>query len=183
MPDAAAACRYLLVQAGEEQHAPRPLPQSSRSSAWAKPSSAKFVAPNFRRFGDASRPIAKGDYVNAFVGNNIVVEGLAICLLELGCKDMRANSDEIGNSSTSSWRTSAITCVSANAVCASGTNRARERTRRDRLLRRDVGYVQGAIDEIPDVIASLGLEPKALLVEAKTFFEARFAAAGLAVTA
>ena len=45
------------------------------------------------------------------------------------------------------------------------------------------GYVQGAIDEIPDVIASLGLEPKALLVEAKTFFEARFAAAGLAVTA
>jgi hypothetical protein len=44
-------------------------------------------------------------------------------------------------------------------------------------------YVVGAIGEIPDVINSLGLEPEFLLAEAKTFFEERFAGAGLAITA
>ena len=44
-------------------------------------------------------------------------------------------------------------------------------------------YVEGVAHEIPDVLDSMGLEPKGLLAAAKSFFEARFAAAGLAITA
>ena len=185
VPDDPAASRYLLIQAGEErthlEHFQSKLAQFGLGEARL----AKFVAPNFRNFGDAiERRIAKGDYVNAFVGNNIVVEGLAICLLELGCKDMRANSDEINQFLD-------FVLEDERHHVRFGERRLRVWNEQGRVNERDVtdfygemwSYVQGAIGEIPDVIASLGLEPDYLLREAKTFFEARFAAAGLAVTA
>jgi hypothetical protein len=44
-------------------------------------------------------------------------------------------------------------------------------------------YVEGVANEIPDVLDSMGLEPQGLLAASKDFFEQRFAAAGLAITA
>jgi hypothetical protein len=72
-----------------------------------------------------------------------------------------------------------------------GERRLRVWNEQGRVNERDVadfygemwGYVEGAIAEIPDVVESLGLESDFLLGEAKRFFEARLAGAGLAVTA
>jgi hypothetical protein len=113
-----------------------------------------------------------------------VVEGLAICLLELGCKDMRANSDEIGKFLD-------FVLEDERHHVRFGERRLRVWHEQGRVNERDVAdfygemwsYVQGAIGEIPDVVASMGLQSDHLLGEAKNFFEARFAAAGLAVTA
>ncbi len=185
VPDDPAACRYLLIQAGEEKthldHFRSKLDQFGLGEARL----GKFVAPNFRNFGEAiEKRIAKGDYVNAFVGNNIVVEGLAICLLELGCKDMRANSDEIAKFLD-------FVLEDERHHVRFGERRLRVWNEQGRVHERDVadfygemwGYVEGAIAEIPDVVESLGLESDFLLGEAKRFFEARLAGAGLAVTA
>ncbi|MBD5603771.1 MAG: hypothetical protein IAI48_01555, partial [Candidatus Eremiobacteraeota bacterium] len=94
-PDATSS-RYLLVQAGEEMthlnHFRTKLDQFGLGEAKL----SKYVAPSFSKFGSAiTKRLERKDYVGAMVGNNIVVEGLAICLLEMGCKDLRENSDEI----------------------------------------------------------------------------------------
>jgi rubrerythrin len=185
VPDDPAACKYLLIQADEErshlEHFRSKLAQFGLGEARL----GKFVAPNFRRFGEAiEKRIAAGDYVNAFVGNNIVVEGLAICLLELGCRDMRANSDEINKFLD-------FVLEDERHHVRFGERRLRVWNERGLVNERDTAdfygemwsYVVGAIGEIPDVINSLGLEPEFLLAEAKTFFEERFAGAGLAITA
>ena len=94
-PDLASS-KYLLVQAGEEMshldHFRTKLDQFGLGEAKL----SKFVAPSFAKFGEAiTKRLERRDYVGALVGNNVVVEGLAICLLEMGCKDLRENSDEI----------------------------------------------------------------------------------------
>ncbi|GAC1544424.1 MAG: hypothetical protein NVS3B16_12370 [Vulcanimicrobiaceae bacterium] len=43
--------------------------------------------------------------------------------------------------------------------------------------------VEGVVAEIPDVLDSMSIVPAELLAEAKAFFEARFAAAGLTIAA
>ncbi|MBD5606519.1 MAG: hypothetical protein IAI48_15725, partial [Candidatus Eremiobacteraeota bacterium] len=124
------------------------------------------------------------DYVNALVGNNVVVEGLAICLLELGCKDLRENSDEIS-------KFLVFVLEDERHHVRFGERRLRYWNERGLVRERDVadfygemwGYVEGVAREIPDVLDSMGLEPEGLLRTAKSFFERRFEAAGLAISA
>jgi rubrerythrin len=183
-PDAASA-KYLLVQAGEEQthldHFRHKLDQfglgESKLSA--------FVSPSFKKFGEAiTRRLKAKDYVGAMVGNNIVVEGLAICLLEMGCRDLRENSDEIAKFLD-------FVLEDERHHVRFGERRLLYWNERGLVRERDVAdfygemwsYVEGAISEIPDVIDSMGLKPPELLVAAKSFFETRLASAGLAITA
>jgi hypothetical protein len=146
---------------------------------------SSFVSPSFSRFGEAiSKRLKARDYVGAMVGNNIVVEGLAICLLEMGCKDLRANSDEI-------TKFLDFVLEDERHHVRFGERRLRYWNERGLVRERDVAdfygemwsNVEGVAAEIPDVLDSMGLEPAELLTAAKSFFEARFEAAGLAVTA
>ncbi len=184
VPDAASA-KYLLVQAGEEMthldHFRGKLEQFGLGEAKL----SKFVASSFSNFGKAiTQRLERKDYVGAMVGNNVVVEGLAICLLELGCKDLRANSDEIAKFLD-------FVLEDERHHVRFGERRLRYWNERGLVRERDVAdfygemwsYVEGVASEIPDVLDSLGLAPGELLAAAKTFFEARFAAAGLAITA
>jgi len=183
-PDRASSA-YLLVQAGEEQthldHFRHKLDQFGLGEAKL----SKFVAPSFNRFGEAiQRRIDRGDYVGALVGNNVVVEGLAICLLEMGCKDLRANSDEVSKF---------LDFVLEDELhhVRFGERRLKIWNERGLVRERDVAdfygemwaNVVGVVAEIPDVLDSMSIEPAALLAEAKTFFEARFTAAGLSIAA
>ena len=183
-PDRASA-RYLLIQAGEEKthldHFRNKLDQFGLGEAKL----SNFVAPNFKKFGDAiTKRLAAGDYVGALVGNNIVVEGLAICLLEMGCKDLRANSDEISKFLD-------FVLEDERHHVRFGERRLAIWNERGLVRERDVAdfygemwsYVQGAIAEIPDVVDSMGIEPATLLAAAKEFFETRLAAAGLSIAA
>ncbi len=177
--------RYLLIQAGEEkthlEHFRHKLEQFGLGEAKL----SRYVAPSFKKFGEAiERRLAAKDYVGALVGNNVVVEGLAICLLELGCKDLRANSDEISKFLD-------FVLEDERHHVRFGERRLRIWNEQGLVRERDVAdfygemwsYVEGAIDEIPDVLDSMGLEQKYLLGEAKAYFEARFEAAGLAISA
>ena len=97
VPDRASA-KYLLVQAGEEQTHLEHFRTKLQQFGLGEARLARFVAPSFRKFGEAiQKRLDARDYVGAMVGNNIVVEGLAICLLEMGCKDLREDSDEDGD--------------------------------------------------------------------------------------
>jgi rubrerythrin len=183
-PDRASA-KYLLVQAGEEMthldHFRGKLDQFGLGEAKL----AKFVAPSFAKFGAAiAKRLERKDYVGALVGNNVVVEGLAICLLELGCRDLRENSDEI-------TKFLDFVLEDERHHVRFGEVRLRLWNERGLVRERDVAdfygemwsYVEGVANEIPDVLDSMGLEPKGLLAASKTFFEKRFEAAGLAITA
>ncbi len=184
VPDRASS-QYLLIQASEEQshleHFRTKLEQFGLGEAKLN----RFVAPSFKKFGEAiEKRVAARDYVGALVGNNVVVEGLAICLLEMGCKDLRANSDEISKFLD-------FVLEDERHHVRFGERRLAIWNERGLVREADVadfygemwGHVVGAVNEIPDVLASMGLEPQALLVEAKSFFETRFANAGLAITA
>jgi rubrerythrin len=183
-PDPVSA-RYLLVQAGEERthldHFRTKLEQFGLGEARL----ANFVAPSFKKFGTAiQRRLDARDYVGALVGNNVVVEGLAICLLEMGCKDLRENSDEIAKFLD-------FVLEDERHHVRFGERRLKIWNERGLVRERDVAdfygemwsYVEAAIGEIPDVLDSMGLAPAELLVASKAFFEARFAAAGLTVAA
>ena len=183
-PDPVSAT-YLLVQAGEElthlQHFRTKLEQFGLAEAKL----SNFVAPSFKKFGVAiERRLAAGDYVGALVGNNVVVEGVAICLLEMGCKDLRANSDEISKFLD-------FVLEDERHHVRFGERRLRYWNERGLVREADVAdfygemwsYVEGAMNEIPDVLDSMGLTPAEVIASCRTFFEARFAAAGLAIAA
>ncbi len=177
--------RYLLIQAGEEQthldHFRGKLEQFGLGEARL----SKFVAPHFKMFGDAiQKRLAAGDYVNAMAGNNIVVEGIAICLLEMGCKDLRENSDEISKFLD-------FVLEDERHHVRFGEKRLKFWNERGLVRERDVNdfygemfsYVELALGEIPDVLGSMGLEPATMIATVKAFFEARFEAAGIRVAA
>jgi hypothetical protein len=91
-----AAHDYLLLQAGEERTHLEHFRDKLLAFGLGEMELNRFLAPSFAAFGRViSERVERGDYVAGIIGNNIVVEGLAICLLELGCGEMRANSDEI----------------------------------------------------------------------------------------
>jgi rubrerythrin len=183
-PDRASA-QYLLVQAGEEETHLEHFRTKLEQFGLAEAKLSSFVAPSFKKFGDAiQRRLDAGDYVGALVGNNVVVEGLAICLLEMGCKDMRANSDEISKFLD-------FVLEDERHHVRFGERRLKLWNERGLVRERDVAdfygemwsLVEGAVGEIPDVLDSMGLEQESLLVAAKAFFEDRLSAAGLAITA
>ena len=177
--------RYLLIQAGEEMRHLNHFNTKLQQFGLGETRIAKFVSPGFKKFGETiQKRVEAGDYVSAMVGNNVIVEGLAICLLELGCRELRDNSDEIskfldfvlederhhvrfGEKRLKAWNTWGL---------------VDERQVAD-FYGEMWSYVVEAINDIPDVVESMGLKPAALLRDAKAYFEARFAGADLAITA
>lgn len=183
-PDRASA-RYLLVQAGEEQHHLDHFRGKLTQFGLGEAKLSRFIAPSFKKFGEAIQGrLAQKDYVGALVGNNVVVEGLAICLLEMGCKDLRANSDEVSKF---------LDFVMEDEIhhVRFGERRLRYWNERGLVRERDVAdfygemwaNVEGVVAEIPDVLDSMSIVPAELLAEAKAFFEMRFTNAGLAIAA
>jgi rubrerythrin len=176
-----AAHDYLLLQADEErthlEHFRHKLLEFGLGEAQLN----RYLAPSFAAFGKViAGSVEHGDYTAGIIGNNIVVEGLAICLLELGCGEMRANSDEIA--------------AFMDFVLEDERHHVRFGERMlKRLNERDAidfaaaedfygimwGLVQKAIHEIPDVLDAMSLTPDQLEHDVKAFYDRRFAAAGL----
>lgn len=176
-----AAHDYLLLQAKEErthlEHFREKLLQFGLGDAELN----RFLAPSFAAFGRAiSERVERGDYTAGIVGNNIVVEGLAICLLELGCGEMRANSDEIAAFMDFVLEDERHHVRFGERML----KRMNERDALDHAAAEDFygimwGHVQAAIDEIPDVLDALSLKPETLRRDVKIYYDRRFAAAGL----
>jgi hypothetical protein len=176
-----AAHDYLLLQAGEErthlEHFRHKLDQFGLGDMELK----RFLAHSFAAFGRAiAERVERGDYAAGIIGNNIVVEGLAICLLELGCGEMRANSDEIAAFMDFVLEDERHHVRFGERML----KRLNERDQLDHAAAEDYygtmwGLVQQAIREIPDVLDALSLKPAALERDVKSYYDARLAAAGL----
>ncbi len=140
-----------------------------------------FVSHAFRGFGTTIRAAQeREDFVGGLIGNNIVVEGLAIRLLEDGCKDLRANSDEIS--------------AFLDFVLEDERHHVRFGQRRLKWMQErgmvDVAaatdmygrmweHVEGAVREIPDVLDAMGVQGEDLLANCKRYYREQFAVAGL----
>jgi len=172
---------YLLLQASEEKthldHFQDKLLQFGLGEAELK----RYLAPSFQAFGRAiSERVERGDFVAGIVGNNIVVEGLAICLLELGCHEMRANSDEVAAFMD-------FVLEDERHHVRFGERMLKRMNERDQIdfnAAEDFygimwGHVQSAIREIPDVLDAMGLTPASLEGDVKRYYDRQFAAAGL----
>ncbi len=176
-----AAHDYLLLQAHEEHthldHFREKLLQFGLDDTRLN----RFLSPSFAAFGRAiSSRVEHGDYTAGIIGNNIVVEGLAICLLELGCGEMRANSDEIAAFMDFVLEDERHHVRFGERML----KRLNERDQIDHAAAEDFyglmwNHVQAAIDEIPDVLDAMGLSPQKLRTDVKAYYDGRFAAAGL----
>jgi hypothetical protein len=139
------------------------------------------LSQSFAAFGKAiAGRVEQGDFTAGIVGNNIVVEGLAICLLEFGCGEMRANSDEIAAFMDFVLEDERHHVRFGERML----KRMNERDQLDRNAAEDFygtmwGLVRQAIHEIPDVLDAMGLQPAQLERDVKRYYDARFAAAGL----
>lgn len=176
-----AAHDYLLLQAGEErvhlEHFRDKLSQFGLGDAEL----SRHLAPSFAAFGKAiAERVEAGDYAAGIVGNNIVVEGLAICMLEMGCSEMRANSDEI-------TKFMDFVLDDERHHVRFGERmlkRLNENGRLDHAAAEDFygimwGLARKAIYEIPDVLDAMSLTPATLEAGVKQFYDNKFAAAGL----
>jgi rubrerythrin len=176
-----AAHQYLLLQAEEERTHLEHFRDKLQQFGLGEAELNRFLAPSFAAFGRAiAERVARGDYVAGIVGNNIVVEGLAICLLELGCGEMRANSDEIAAFMDFVLEDERHHVRFGERML----KRMNERDQIDYAAAEDFygimwGHVQQAIREIPDVLDAMSLAPATLERDVKTFYDRRFAAAGL----
>jgi hypothetical protein len=176
-----AAHDYLLLQAREEythlQHFRHKLLEFGLGDMELR----RYLAASFAAFGRTiADRVEHGDYTAGIVGNNIVVEGLAICLLELGCGELRANSDEIAAFMDFVLEDERHHVRFGERMLL----RMNERDQIDHAAAEDFygimwELVRKAIHEIPDVLDAMSLEPDALERDVKKFFDARFAAAGL----
>jgi len=176
-----AAHDYLLVQAGEErthlEHFRHKLDEFGLGDRELR----RYLSSSFSAFGDAiAARVERGDYTAGILGNNIIVEGLAICLLELGCGEMRANSDEIAAFMDFVLEDERHHVMFGERML----KRMNDREQLDHAAAEDFygimwGLVRKAIREIPDVLDALSLTPGRLERDVKTFYDRRLAAAGL----
>lgn len=176
-----AAHDYLLLQADEERSHLEHFREKLLQFGLDDDRLNRFLAPSFAAFGRTiADRVARGDYAAGIIGNNIVVEGLAICLLELGCGEMRANSDEVAAFMDFVLEDERHHVRFGERML----KRLNERDGLDRNAAEDFygimwGHVQAAIDEIPDVLDAMSLEPAQLRTGVKSYYDQRFAAAGL----
>jgi hypothetical protein len=88
--------QYLAVQAGEEERHLHHFSDKLTQFGMMPDDISSKVATNFGKFGlRIDRAIAEGDFVGGIIGNNVVVEGMAILMMTMGGTEMRENSDEI----------------------------------------------------------------------------------------
>jgi 1,2-phenylacetyl-CoA epoxidase catalytic subunit len=114
------------------------------------------------------------------IGNNVIVEGLAILMMTMGGSEMRENSDEIAKF--------------MEYVLADERHHLRfgERTlkrlaeeekidlpRTEQFVADMWGTATMAVDEIPDVLDALDLDPGTLKASMRDFYRAQLRPAGL----
>lgn len=181
-PDPAAK-RYLVVQAGEERAHLEHF--RTKLSAFGLDDGRLHarVSPAFARLGTLiSQRVERGDFVAGVVGNNVIVEGLAICLLEIGCADMRRNSDEIA-------RFMDVVLRDERHHVRFGERVLRRMNERDELDVEHAGAFAAemweaavaALDDLPDVLDALGVAPARFSADVRAFYAERFAGAGIPV--
>lgn len=179
-PDEAAR-KYLLIQADEERAHLAHFRVKLAQFGLSDDKLSRFVSPNFNKFRTTiERAIERGDFLGALIGNNLVVEGLAICLLEYGCMDMRANSDEIAKFMD-------FVLEDERHHVRFGERRLLrmvEREEIDAAHAEDIfgemwGHASKAIAEIPDVLDAMGLKPGELTDKARGYYQSRLSNAGL----
>jgi hypothetical protein len=176
-----AAHDYLLVQAGEEATHLQHFRDKLHAFGLGDAQLQGFLSPSFAAFGDAiAGRVERGDYAAGIIGNNIVVEGLAICLLELGCGEMRANSDEITKFMDFVLEDERHHVRFGERML----KRMHERDQLDMAAAEDFygvmwELVRAAISEIPDVLDAMSLKPAALEKDVKSYYDRRLSAAGL----
>jgi hypothetical protein len=176
-----AAHDYLLVQAGEERNHLEHFEHKLAQFGLGELELRRYLAPSFAAFGRAiSERVEHGDFAAGIIGNNIVVEGLAICLLEFGCGEMRANSDEIAAFMD-------FVLEDERHHVRFGERMLKRMNERGQLAHAASEdfygimweLVRKAIHEIPDVLDALSLVPATLERDVKAYYDRRFAAAGL----
>lgn len=174
--------KYLLIQADEERHHLEHFQDRLAKFGLLDDRLSGFVSSGFNAFGTRiNAAVAKGDFVAGVIGNNIIVEGIAIVLLTVGCRSMRANSDEISafmdfvledeqhhirfgeRVLKRLYETDAIDMPAAETFTASMWETALQ-----------------AIDEIPDVLEAMDLGVDQMKREMAVFFRERLAPSGLA---
>jgi 1,2-phenylacetyl-CoA epoxidase catalytic subunit len=169
----------LLLQAGDERRHLEHFRHKLFAFGLGEMELNRFLAPSFAAFGKAiSERVERGEYAG-IIGNNIVVEGLAICLLELGCGEMRANSDEIAAFMDFVLEDERHHVRFGERML----KRMNERDQIDRAAAEDFygimwELVRKAMHEIPDVLDA-SLVPATLQRDVKIYYDRRFAAAGL----
>jgi 1,2-phenylacetyl-CoA epoxidase catalytic subunit len=170
----------LLLQAGDERRHLEHFRHKLFAFGLGEMELNRFLAPSFAAFGKAiSERVERGEYAG-IIGNNIVVEGLAICLLELGCGEMRANSDEIAAFMDFVLEDERHHVRFGERML----KRMNERDQIDRAAAEDFygimwELVRKAMHEIPDVLDAMTLVPATLQRDVEIYYDRRFAAAGL----
>jgi hypothetical protein len=177
-----AAHDYLLLQAGEERTHLEHFREKLLQFGLGEMELSRFLSTSFAAFGKRiAERVERGDYAAGIIGNNIVVEGLAICLLELGCGEMRANSDEIAAFMDFVLEDERHHVRFGERML----KRMHERDGLEHAAAEDFygimwDLVRKAINEIPDVLDAMSLTPAILERDVKAYYDRRFAAAGLA---
>lgn len=172
---------YLLVQADEERTHLNHFRDKLLQFGLGEEKLSRFLAPSFAAFGTTiSSAVERGNFTAGIIGNNIVVEGLAICLLELGCGELRANSDEIA-----AFMDFVLEDERHHVRFGErALKRLNERGEIEHSSAEDFygtmwGHAKTAIAEIPDVLDAMGLRGETLTRDVKAYYDARLAAAGL----
>ncbi len=175
------AKQYLAVQAGEEENHLNHFSDRLTQFGMMPDNLSAHVATNFGKFGERiDKAIAEGDFVGGVIGNNVVVEGMAILMMTMGGTEMRANSDEIAKFMD-------YVLDDERHHLRFGERTLKRLAEEEKIdIPRAEQFITDmwetatlAVDEIPDVLDALDLTATGLKAAMRDFYRARLAPAEL----
>jgi hypothetical protein len=173
--------QYLAVQAGEEERHLNHFSDKLTQFGMMPDNIASKVASNFGKFGlRIDRAIEEGDFVGGIIGNNVVVEGMAILMMTMGGTEMRENSDEIAKFMD-------YVLEDERHHLRFGERTLKRLAEEEKIdIPRAEQFITDmwdtatlAVDEIPDVLDALDLNGPQLKAAMREFYRARLAPAEL----
>jgi hypothetical protein len=173
--------QYLAVQAGEEERHLHHFSDKLTQFGMMPDDISSKVAKNFGKFGlRIDRAIAEGDFVGGIIGNNVVVEGMAILMMTMGGTEMRENSDEIAKFMD-------YVLEDERHHLRFGERTLKRLAEEEKIdIPRAEQFITDmwdtatlAVDEIPDVLDALDLNGPQLKSAMREFYRARLAPAEL----
>jgi hypothetical protein len=173
--------QYLAVQAGEEERHLHHFSDKLTQFGMMPDDISSKVAKNFGTFGlRIDRAIAEGDFVGGIIGNNVVVEGMAILMMTMGGTEMRENSDEIAKFMD-------YVLEDERHHLRFGERTLKRLAEEEKIdIPRAEQFITDmwdtatlAVDEIPDVLDALDLNGPQLKSAMREFYRARLAPAEL----
>jgi hypothetical protein len=173
--------QYLAVQAGEEARHLHHFSDKLTQFGMMPDDLTSKVATNFGAFGRRiDRAIAEGDFVGGIIGNNVVVEGMAILMMTMGGTEMRENSDEIAKFMD-------YVLEDERHHLRFGERTLKRLAEEEKIdIPRAEQFITDmwdtatlAVDEIPDVLDALDLNGPTLKSAMRDFYRARLAPAEL----